>query len=251
MALKDRPSVLRETDDQAKTEARALLRGARFCALAVIDPETGFPSATRVLTATAPDGAPVILISALSAHTRALDADPRCSLLAGEPGKGDPLAHPRLSLQARARRVGRDEALHAWLRGRFLRRHPKAALYIDFDDFRFVRLEPVRANLNGGFGKAYVIEGEDLLIRHPDTERLASSEHQVLAEITTLDENLASEVARNKFRMSGNSWEITALDMGGIDISSKDILLRVEIPFKDMNMAHMVSDIRKVACSIP
>ncbi len=249
--MNEKPSVLRVTDDDARREARTLMRGARFSALAVIDPQTGFPSATRVLTATAPDGTPVILVSALSAHTRALEQDPRCSLLSGEPGKGDPLAYPRLSLQARARRVERSEPLHQWLRGRFLRRHPKSALYIDFDDFRFVKLEPVTANLNGGFGKAYVIDGQDLIISHPDTERLAQNEQEILEEITTSNLGLAQEVARTKYRDERDDWQFTALDMGGIEVSSKNILLRVEIPFQDMNLTHMASDIRKVACSIP
>lgn len=249
--MNQKPSVLRETDEQAKTEARTLMRGARFCALAVIDPETGFPSATRVLTATAPDGCPVILVSSLSHHTRALEKDPRCSLLAGEPGKGDPLAHARLSLQAVARRVDRGEPLHGWLRERFLRRHPKSALYIDFDDFRFIKLEPVRANLNGGFGRAYAIDGNDLVIRHPDVEELAAREQEILGILAASDHNLASDVAKMFFRQSASGWQITAIDMGGIDITSKNILLRLEIPFQEMSVTHMVSDIRKVACSIP
>lgn len=227
------------------------MRGARFAALAVLDPATGFPAATRVLVATAHDGVPVILVSALSAHTRALDADPRCALLTGEPGKGDPLAYPRLSLQALARRVERADPLHGSLRARFLRRHPKAALYIDFQDFHLVRLEPVGANLNGGFGKAFVLEGRDLIIDHKDTENLAGMEQAILDEIATSNSGLATEIARTKFPRDENKWEMTAIDMNGIDISSKDILLRVEVPFAEMNIAHMISHIRKVACSIP
>ena len=70
---------------------------AGFAALAVNEPETGFPLASRVLIATDTDGAPVILISALSSHTRAIQRDGRVSLLTGEPGKGDPMAHPRMT----------------------------------------------------------------------------------------------------------------------------------------------------------
>ena len=49
------------------------------------------------------------------------------------------------------------------MRARFLERHPKAKTYIDFPDFNLFRLSPVSANLNGGFGKAYAIEGKDLI----------------------------------------------------------------------------------------
>ena len=68
--------------------------------------ETGAPLASRVGVATDIDGAPLILVSMLSAHTPAILADPRCSLLVGEPGKGDPLAHPRLTLICRAVAAG-------------------------------------------------------------------------------------------------------------------------------------------------
>ena len=73
--------------------------------LAVLEPRHGHPLASRVGVATDADGAPLILVSHLSAHTPAMLADPRCSLLVGEPGKGDPLAHPRVTLVCRAERL--------------------------------------------------------------------------------------------------------------------------------------------------
>ncbi len=67
--MKDQASVLRETDEEARKLARVLLRSARYGALAVLDPATGFPFASRVLLGTDIDGVPVILVSALSTHT--------------------------------------------------------------------------------------------------------------------------------------------------------------------------------------
>ena len=147
MTEKDKPSVLRETDDEARRLARVLLRSARSCALAVLEPETGTPFASRTLTGTDTDGTPVILVSALSVHTQALRADPRASLLAGEPGKGDPLAHPRLTVICAAEEIARGSDAHAGLRERFVRRHPKAKLYVDFPDFAFFRLVPSRVRV--------------------------------------------------------------------------------------------------------
>ncbi|MDP3897999.1 MAG: pyridoxamine 5'-phosphate oxidase family protein, partial [Mesorhizobium sp.] len=78
--MQDKPKdVIRTTDAEAIRLARTLLRSARFGALAVLDPDTGAPLASRVGIATDLDGAPLILVSGLSAHTRALVADPRCS----------------------------------------------------------------------------------------------------------------------------------------------------------------------------
>ena len=156
-------SPIRPTDDEARRLARELIEGARFGAIGVLDPETGAPMVTRVAVGTDGDGVPVTLISDLSHHTRALKANPVCSLLVGEPGeRGDPLTHPRLTLQARAGFLRKGEAGHDALRERWLESHPKSKLYIDFADFAFARLVPEGAHLNGGFGKAFVLAPVDL-----------------------------------------------------------------------------------------
>ncbi len=168
-APKPRIDPIRPTDDEARALARSLLTGARFAALGTLDP-TGAPQVTRIALGLDADGAPVTLISQLSAHTAALKADPRASLLVGEPGpRGDPLTHPRLTLQVRAAFIARDDRNHAGLRDRWLALHPKAKLYVDFGDFGFVRLDPVSAALNGGFGRAYALTPDDL--RPPPTGR--------------------------------------------------------------------------------
>ena len=167
-AAKKKEDILQPTDDEARALARALLARADYAAIAALDPETGHPLASRVALALDEDGAPVILTSKLAAHTPAIEADRRCSLLVGEPGmikeaKGDPLTHPRLTVIAEAMRVERDSGAHARLRERWLARHPKSKLYIDFPDFAFFRLTPLRGSLNGGFGKAYELAASDIL----------------------------------------------------------------------------------------
>lgn len=153
-------SPIRPVDDEARKLASALLSEATFAALAHLDPETSHPLVTRVGVAMH-DQVPIILISQLSAHTIALEADPRCSLLLGEPGKGDPLAHPRMTLVGQAQKVI-DQDNRLAMRAAYLIRHPKAELYIDFADFAFWRIVPQRAALNGGFGKAYALDAHDM-----------------------------------------------------------------------------------------
>jgi putative heme iron utilization protein len=82
--------------------------------------------------------------------------------LLGEPDKGDPLAHPRITIQCSAARIDRDSDETIILRTLFLSRHPKSALYIDFPDFLFIRLTMMEASLNGGFGKAFRLTALDL-----------------------------------------------------------------------------------------
>jgi len=223
----DKPKVLRETDEEARRLARTLVRGARYMALAVLDPETGFPSVSRALTGTDVDGVPVILVSGLSGHTKGLVADPRCSLLAGEPGKGDPLAHPRITVQSLAESVARDAPEHARIRSRFLARHPKAALYADFPDFRFFRITPQSASLNGGFGRAYLLSGNDLVIHEPGI----TSEWLDLSENLTNMTGVAEKFAARLGTENGKNWRFGGADRAGIDIIAGDFQLRHEFGF--------------------
>lgn len=154
---------IRPTDDQARELARGLIAAASFASLGVAEPDTGAPMVTRIAVARDDSGLPMSLVSDLSQHTRALEANPACSLLLGEPGpKGDPLTHPRLTLQCTARFVDRASDTHTNLRARYLAQLPKARLYIDFGDFRLLRFAVTKAYLNGGFGKAYVLDADDL-----------------------------------------------------------------------------------------
>ncbi len=157
---------IRPTDDEARSLARSLLAEARHAALAVLHPESGAPYVSRIALGQGPDGAPVTLVSTLALHTRALQADPRAALLVGEPGpKGDPLTHPRLSLEVSAAFVAPDDPDRAALRAKYLADHPKAKLYADFADFGFVRFTVAGAALNGGFGRAYLLTPDDLRSR--------------------------------------------------------------------------------------
>lgn len=227
--MADKPSVLRETDDEARKLARELLRSARSAAIAVVEPESnGFPFVSRVLVSIDTDGTPVILVSALSTHTQALSADIRCSLLTGEIGKGDPLAHARLTVQCEAAKVERDSAAHTRIRQRFIRRHPKAELYVDFPDFAFFRLTPLRASLNGGFGRAYVLTGEDLMIRSPAIGDLAAMEAGAIDHMNSDHSDAASKYAQLYCKAQGNDWRICGLDAGGVDLVSGDQLKRLE-----------------------
>lgn len=153
---------IRPTDDQARGLARSLLDLARYASLATAD-DAGHPSVSLVSFALDHDRTPVLLVSALSSHTTQMRHDPRCALLVGEPGKGDPLAHPRVTISCKAEFVARPSEENDRLRPLYLQRQPKAELYIDFGDFTFVKLQMLSASLNGGFGKAYRLTRDDLI----------------------------------------------------------------------------------------
>src|SRR3954465_14840822 len=85
-------------DFDPKAVAKSLLRATRAGTLGTLDRNTGHPFASLVNVATDVDGSPVILTSRLSTHTANLENDGRASVLLAETGKGDPLAHPRLTV---------------------------------------------------------------------------------------------------------------------------------------------------------
>lgn len=216
-------NVLRAVDNTARRQAKTFLRTARHGALATLDPETGIPMASRVSLATDSSGAPVFLISRLSGHFAALEAEPRASLLIGEPGKGDPLAHPRITVFGRALRVGgpsRDR-----VRTRFLARHPKAELYADFADFAFWRLDLEGASLNGGFGKAYALTRDDLLSPTDDTfDNMAAD---AVVHMNEDHRDALSLYAERYADRAPGKWRLATMDLEGLDLTCGDDVARV------------------------
>ena len=213
-------SMLQPVDDAVRAEARRLTRAARFGAIAVLEPHSGVPLVSRTAVATDIDGAPVMLMSRLSAHTAALDGDPRCSLLLGEPGRGDPLAHPRITVIGEARRIDRDSPSGARVRARYLARHPKAQLYVDFADFGFFRLEPARASLNGGFGKASLLERTDLLGASPAAAALAQIEADAIAHMNADHADAVGLFATVLCRAPAAHWRIVTIDAQGLELAA-------------------------------
>src|SRR6202050_5769882 len=127
-------------DFDPKAVAKDLLRATRAGALATIDRNTGHPFASLVNVATDADGSPLILISRLSTHTANLEHDGRASLLLVTSGRGDPLAHPRLTVLGTFAPIAGSAEAEPRIRRRFLARHPKSQLYAGFADFSFCRM---------------------------------------------------------------------------------------------------------------
>lgn len=223
-------NVLRAVDADAVRLAKTLIRSARFGALAVTEPRTGWPLASRVGVATDGDGAPLILVSGLSAHTRALAADPRASLLLGEPAKGDPLAHPRITLVCRAETLERGTRAHERAERRYLNRHPKASLYAGLGDFTMVRLAPERASLNGGFGRAYEMVPDDFLTLGLAVKALAAIEQGAINHMNADHREAVALYAAHFAKASDGEWAVTGIDGDGIDLALGDEVRRVFFP---------------------
>ncbi len=218
-----RPLPASEAPFDAIGLSRTLLRTIRSGALATIGAD-GIPFASLVTMATDVDGTPLMLLSRLSAHTRNLLADPRCSLLFSQGGKGDPLAHPRLTVTGRAEQTAEPRA-----RGRFLARHPKAKLYADFPDFAFFALVPEAGHLNGGFAKAATLDRSELLLDLAGREAIVAGEAGAVAHMNEDHADALALYAAGAGE-AGASWRLTGLDPEGLDLMAGDRTARVPFP---------------------
>ena len=228
-AMPDRlPETAPAADFNARSTAKNLLRTVRAGALATIDRNTGHPFGSLVNIATDSDGSPLILISRLSSHTANLEADNRASVLLASAGKGDPLAHPRLTVLGRFFQVARDTSEEAQLRRRFLTRHPKAELYAGFADFALWRMTMESAHLNAGFARAADLAAADLATEVDDARELLAAE---TSAIEHLNEDHADAVALYATKLLGaeaRAWRVTGIDPDGLDFACGDAVLRLE-----------------------
>jgi hypothetical protein len=205
--------------------AKELLRTVRAGALATLDAGTGHPFASLVTVATDLDGAPLLLMSTLSAHVQNLERDPRCSILLAQGGKGDPLAHPRLTVVGEAARSAEPR-----VRARFLARHPKAKLYADFGDFSFWRVAMAGGHLNGGFARAATLSAADLATDLAGAEGLVEVE---AGAVEHMNEDHRDALALYATRLAGApaaDWRATGIDPEGVDLAAGDLTARVAFP---------------------
>ncbi|MEM0898512.1 MAG: DUF2470 domain-containing protein [Pseudomonadota bacterium] len=240
-------TVLRDTDAEAIRQAKELIHTARHASLAANPKEAGgHPSVSRVQTSTDTDGALVVLTSALSPHTQAMIDQPNVSLLIGEPGKGDPLAHPRITVFARTEKIAHDTPEHARLRHRHLSRHPKAELYVDFGDFSFFKLHIVGASLNGGFGKAYELTEQDLAMQG-DWQALTYGEKSAVDHMNDDHLDAVEHYATHFGKAASSKWKLATMDTEGMTLAAGDQVCRVWFPEPLFDAAQMKATLVQMA----
>jgi putative heme iron utilization protein len=145
--------------DHLANQARALLRSQRQGVLSTISVHRpGYPYGSLTPYALSRRGAPMVLISALAAHTHNLLADARASLFVGtgDPA-GDPQAGTRISLLGRFARVDADDEPDA--RARYTQQLPRAAANAQTPDFQVWEMTVEEVRLIAGFGQIAWLDG--------------------------------------------------------------------------------------------
>src|SRR5262249_6721567 len=151
--------------------------------------------------------------------TANLETDGRASVLMASTGKGDPLAHPRLTVIGAFRPLARDDPEEARVRRRFLARHPKADLYAGFTDFSFWRLGVVSAHLNAGFARAADLKAADVMTDLAGAENLIESEEGAVAHMNDDHADAVRLYATKLLGAEDGAWRLTGLDPEGLDLA--------------------------------
>jgi putative heme iron utilization protein len=210
--------------------AKSLLRVIRTGTLATLDRNSGHPFASLVNVATDVDGAPLILVSRLATHTANLECDGRASLLLAETGKGDALAHPRLTVLGTLAPVARDNADESRIRRRFLSRHPKSELYAGFADFAFWRMAVVSAHLNGGFARAADLTAAEVLTDLTGAQALIDTEGDAIAHMNADHAEACRLYATKLLGAPDGDWRCVGIDPEGIELQNGRTALRLFFP---------------------
>jgi heme oxygenase (biliverdin-IX-beta and delta-forming) len=212
-------------DFDPKLAAKKLLREGRSGALATLLPPAGDPYCSLVNVATAPDGAPLLLISRLAVHTKNILADPRVSLMLDERKEGDPLQGARVMLMGTAAATDDAEA-----RRRYLARQPEAEMFAGFADFAFYRMELKAAHLVAGFGRIVDLKPQDILTDTADAAELIAAEPGILAH---MNDDHADAVRLYATRLLGapdGEWRCVGCDPEGLELQHGRSALR--LPFR-------------------
>jgi putative heme iron utilization protein len=227
--------------------AKALLRATRAGTLATLDRNTGHPFASLVNVATDVDGSPLILTSRLATHTANLEVDARASVLLAEFGKGDALAHPRLTMLGSFAPVARESADDARIRRRFLARHPKSELYAGFGDFAFWRMAVVSAHLNGGFARAADLAAADVLTDVSGAAALIEAEEGAIAHLNADHAEACELYATRLLGAAEGNWRCVGVDPDGIELQYGQTALRLPFPQRITGPADLGAALKQLA----
>lgn len=205
----------------AAAEARKFLRMTRSAVLSTHSVRCqGYPFGSIAPFVLDHDGNPLILISTIAEHTKNIQADPRVSLIAFDPGVPDMQAAGRLTLIGDAAVIPKDAPE---VRARYLRYFPQAKNYFDMHDFLFHRIAVSQARYIGGFGKIHWIAGADL---RPQPNQLAAQETAILDHMNADHADSLMAYCRHWHGIAPQSAIMLGIDTDGFDVRADDRILR-------------------------
>ncbi len=150
-------------------------------------------------------------------HTQNLAHTPDASVLLAEPldPARTPLALSRVTILGPCRIVPAED--RDAVRATFLAAQPDAAMYVDFKDFAFYRLDPIGLRYVGGFGRMSWVTATDYLAAQPDP--LAPASAGILTHMNDDHAEAILSYARALARIpDATAASMTAVDRYGFDL---------------------------------
>jgi putative heme iron utilization protein len=141
--------------EPSAARAAELLRRCKVAALGTL--QHGAPSVSMVPYAIIADPlALVVLVSALSAHTKAMLGDPNVGLMIMEPETDMKPPHTlaRVSVQGRAEPIGQNDSRFGAARAAYSARFPDMVGLFELGDFTLFAIAPAAVRVIAGFAQA-------------------------------------------------------------------------------------------------
>ena len=224
--------------------ARTQLSLGRLGTLSTISKKaSGFPFGSVMPYAMDSQGRPVFLISTMAMHTQNLQADPRSSLLVMDfnPDE-DPLGAARVTLVGNTTVV--PESARTEVRDLYLTRHSNSKYWVDFEDFRFYRMEAVDLYYVGGFGVMGWVEASAYARALPDP--LSDAAPEIIRHMNDDHRDALILLAKTYTGIEAEEATMTAVDRLGFNVRLKtpDRMRGARIAF--LNEVHNAEETRSV-----
>ncbi len=84
--------------------------------------------------------------------------------------------------------------------------------------------------MNGGFGKAYLLDRAELVTENAQNEEFAAREQSAIDHMNEDHRDAIAIYARHFGKAKGDDWVVTGFDAEGMDLASGDQCLRVFFP---------------------
>ena len=176
----------------------------------------GFPTGSVVGFACEEAGMPFFALSSMSAHTRDIMKDPRCSLTVNSKNFKD-ASDGRVNIIGTLSQLPADKVKE--YREIYLKKH-KNAYWIDFGDFKYFLMDNiVEVRYVGGFAQAGAINGEDYLTNSPDP--LAAFSEPVMNHMNDDHTDSLVAMAKHYLDITISDPKIIKIDQYGMTIRSK------------------------------
>ena len=230
-----------ETELSPAKRTRDIARASAFAQLSTLDAADGWPYGSLVITASDPDGSPLILISKLAVHTKNIAADSRVALLFDHTsGFESKLANARATVTGRALTTEETGP-----RNRLCARHPSAPDLLELD-FNIFKVHIERGHLVGGFGDVHGIDGDELKFDSSTCTNLIDHESDIVGHMNTDHADAIDLYANVLLGQDGTGWRMTGCDPEGCDLYRGETIARLPFP----KIAHNPDEARKALIAL-